>query len=64
LVEADSANTAIVNFIARDYDASGRLMETVQSRYRIDAGGALIRVSVDYQWSTISTTHLLLTRSG
>ena len=63
VVEPDGPDTAIVNFIVKEYDASGRLIETVQSRYRIDAAGTMTKISVDYQWSTISTTHLLLTRS-
>jgi hypothetical protein len=61
VVEADTANTAIVNLIARVYNASGTLTATEQDRYRIDAAGTLTPVSADVQYSYTSTTHLVLT---
>ena len=62
VVEADSASSAIVNLIAREYDTSNRLLYTQQSRYRINSAGTLSPVSIDIQYSTTSTTHLLLTK--
>jgi hypothetical protein len=61
VVEADTANTAIVNLIARIYNAGGTLTATEQDRYRIDATGTLTPVSADVQYSYTSTTHLVLT---
>ena len=59
VVEADTANTAIVNLIARIYNAGGTLTATEQDRYRIDAAGTLTPVSADIQYSYTSTTHLV-----
>jgi len=54
---------AVVNFVAKRFDTSGRLLLTSQDRYRIDAAmGHLLKLSVDLQYSTTSTRHLLLTR--
>ena len=61
VVEPDTANTAIVNLIARVYNASGTLTATEQDRYRINAAGTLTPVSADVQYSYTSTTHLVLT---
>ena len=60
VVEADTANTAIVNLIARTFDASGRLTSTEQDRFRISATGPLTPVSIDIQYALTSTTRLLL----
>jgi len=49
VIEADTANTAIVNIIEQGYDASGTLTATVQSRYRIASTGALVPISIDVQ---------------
>jgi hypothetical protein len=49
VIEADTASTAIVNLIDKEYDASGTLTATGQSRYRIAATGALVPVSIDVQ---------------
>jgi hypothetical protein len=48
-VEADTENTAIVNFISREFDATDTVISTEQDRYRIGATGALIPVSVRLQ---------------
>jgi hypothetical protein len=61
VVEPDTANTAIVNLIARVYNASGTLTATEQDRYRINAAGTLTPVSADVQYSYTSTKHLVLT---
>lgn len=61
-VEADTPSTAIVNLIAKDYDTSNTLLFTQQSRYRIAADGKLTSTTIDLQYSTTSTFHLLLTK--
>jgi hypothetical protein len=61
VIEADSSSTAIANAITRTYDTSNNLLSTQQTRYRIDASGGFTLVSIDVQYSTTSTTHLLLT---
>jgi hypothetical protein len=62
VVEADTASTAIVNLIAKDYDTANNLLFTQQSRYRIAADGKLTSISIDAQASTTSTVHLLFTK--
>jgi hypothetical protein len=59
VVEADTANTAIVNIIMKDYNAVGTLTSTQQSRYRVATTGPLVPVSIDVQLSNGSTTHLV-----
>jgi|CXWL01.1.fsa_nt_gi hypothetical protein len=59
VIEADTASTAIVNIVTKNYDTLGVLGDTVQERFRIAATGALVPVSVDIQASNGSTTHLL-----
>lgn len=61
VIEADTSSTAIVNLIAKVYNASGTLTLTEQDRYRIDAAGTLTPTSIDSQSSNGSTTHLVLT---
>jgi hypothetical protein len=60
VVELDTATTAIVNLITRTTDAAGRLTSTEQDRYRIDATGPAVPVSIDIQYAYTSTTHLVL----
>ena len=62
VVEADSSNTAILNQIVKQYNAAGQLTSTTQGRTRIDAAGTLTRVSIDVQFATTSTTHLVFRR--
>ena len=59
---ANPANTAIVNVISKDYNAAGDLLLTVQDRYRISADGTLTSTTIDLQYSTTNTTHLVLTK--
>lgn len=59
VVEPDTANTAIINLIMKEYNASNTLTATQQSRYRIAATGPLVPVSIDVQLSNGSTTHLV-----
>lgn len=61
VVEPDTANTAIINLITRSYNAGGTLTFTEQDRYRIAASGVLTPVSTDIQYSSTSSTHLVLT---
>jgi len=60
IIEADTATTAIVNLISKNYNAAGTLTSTEQDRYRITSTGTLTPVSFDIQYSNGSTTHLLL----
>jgi hypothetical protein len=61
VVEADTSTTAIVNLIAKIYNASGTLTATEQDRYRITATGALSPISIDIQYANGSTNHLVFT---
>lgn len=63
VIEADTQNTAIVNVVSKDYDNSNQLLLTQQSRYRIAANGTLTPVSIDLQYSTTSTVHIVLTKT-
>jgi hypothetical protein len=59
VVEPDTANTAILNLIAKEYDASSQLLFTEQDRYRITSTGATTAISFDIQFATTSSTHLV-----
>ncbi|CAG4884403.1 protein of unknown function [Georgfuchsia toluolica] len=61
VIEADTANTAIVNLISNIYDASDTLIATEQDRYRIDAAGTLTPISADILYA--DGMHLVLTYS-
>ena len=65
VIEANTAATATatVNMITRAYDVSNELLSTQQSRYALTTGGALTLSSIDVQFSTTSTLHLLYTPS-
>jgi hypothetical protein len=60
-IEADTSTTAIANIITRSYNTSDQLLSTQQSRYRMAASGTLALVSIDVQFSTNSTVHLVYT---
>lgn len=62
-VEADSGSTAIINLIAKGYNASNQLLYTQQNRYRINTSGQLTAVSRDIQYSTTSTSHMVWTKN-
>lgn len=62
VVEADTANTAVVNLVSKGYDMLHQPLFTQQSRYRIAADGTLTVLTIDVQYSTTSTTHLLYTK--
>ena len=62
-VEADTSSTAIINLIAKGYNASNQLLYTQQTRYRINTSGQLTVVSLDIQYSTTSTSHMVWTKN-
>lgn len=55
VIEADTASTAIVDFILRSYNTSHGLTATQHSRYRIAVTGPLIPVSFDAVANAIIT---------
>lgn len=61
VVEADTSTTAIVNVIAKIYNASSILTATEQDRYRINATGTVTPTSIDIQYANGSTNHLVFT---
>lgn len=65
LIETDapSTSTAIVNLITERYDtlAKTNLLFKQQTRFRIGEDGTLTDVSIDTQYSTTSTAHLVFT---
>ena len=63
VIEADSADTAVVNLISMDYNTSNQLLFTQQTRMQISANGTLSAVSIDVQASTTSTIHLVYTKA-
>lgn len=63
VIESDSATTAIANFITKSYNTSNQLLFTQQSRYSIDTIGTLTIRSIDVQYSTTSTNHLIYTKN-
>jgi hypothetical protein len=62
VVEPDGANTAIINLITKELNTSSQLLFTQQSRFRIAADGTLTPISIDVQYSTTSTNHLVYTK--
>jgi hypothetical protein len=60
-IQPDTASTAIIDVVARIYDTGNALLMTTESRSRIDATGHDTPVGIDIQYSTNSTTHLVLT---
>lgn len=62
VVASDTATTAMVTLILISYNASNQPLLTQQAKYRISGDGTLTIVSNDLQFSTTSTTHLLLTK--
>lgn len=57
-----TSSEAIINLIARSYNLSNQLLVTQQSRYRLTSSGVLTPASLDIQYSTTSTTHLVWTK--
>lgn len=52
VVEADTAESAIVNLITKSYNTAHQLTDVAQSRFRIQSTGALTPVSIDVGYST------------
>lgn len=63
VIEADTATTAIANLITKGYNATNQLLFTQQMRYRVASNGTITLVSIDIQFSTTSTMHLLFTKT-
>lgn len=63
VIEADTATTAVANLITKAYNTSSQLLFTQQLRYRIAADGTLTVISIDVQYSTTSTNHLVFTKT-
>lgn len=62
-IEADTANTVIVDFTTKTYDTTPQLLLTQQTRYRVAVDGTLTLLSIDIQYSgTSGTAHLLYTK--
>jgi hypothetical protein len=59
VVEADTATTAILNVISKNYNTSSVLTSTEQDRYKVAANGSLTVYSFDLQYTNGSTTHLI-----
>jgi hypothetical protein len=53
-LEADTANTAIINLIEDDYDTSNILITSTQTRWRIDSSGNVAFVSIRLTGSTFA----------
>jgi hypothetical protein len=60
-IEGDTNTTAIANLITRSYDLGNALLPLEQSRYHMAENGALTLASIDVQFSTTSTLHLVFT---
>ena len=63
VVAADSSTTALITLITRSYNNANQLLFTQQSTYRIAGDGTLTIVTIDVQYSTTSTTHLVYTKT-
>ncbi len=63
VIEADTADSAIVNLTTKIYDKDQALISTVQDRYRITTNGSepLVPVSSDIQTPNASAKHLVWT---
>lgn len=59
VVEPDTATTAIFNLVTKQYNASSQLLYTEQARYRMTSTGALTATTLDIQYATTSTNHLV-----
>ena len=63
VIESDTSTTAIANLITKGYNTSGQLLYTNQTRYRLSTVGTLSIISIDVQYSTTSTLHLIFTKA-
>jgi hypothetical protein len=62
VVQPDTATTAIINLIAKEFNSSNQLLFTQQTRYRISPDGTLTPINIDVQYSTTNTNHLVYTK--
>lgn len=63
VIEADTADTALVNLISKRYNSSNQLLYTGQERIRFYASSTTPQgVSLDVQYATTSTLHLVFRR--
>jgi hypothetical protein len=59
VMEADTASTAILNLVSKNYNVANVLTFTEQDRYRVTSTGAAVIISIDSQYANGSTTHLI-----
>lgn len=57
-IAAGTSNTALVNFIAKNFDATSLLTLTEQNRFLMDANGTLTPVSSDIQFAATGTHYI------
>lgn len=62
VVERDSDTSVFVVLISKTYNQAGQLLLTGQQRLRLTSTAALTLQSMDFQYSTTSTLHLVYTR--
>ena len=63
-IEADTADTVVVNLTAKTSDISNHLLLTQQTRYRMAADGSLTVVSIDLDYPAPNAAHLHYTKTG
>lgn len=56
------SSNAVINIITKSYNTSNQLLYIQQTRYRISSTGQLTVTSIDIQYSTTSTAHLVWTK--
>lgn len=61
-IEADTTQTAVLNVINKAYDTNNQLLSTQQSRYVMSSDNKLTYLSIDVQYSTTSTDHIVYTK--
>jgi len=61
VINADTPTTVFADIFIRTYNTSAQLLSTQQSRYRMAVNGSLTLASIDVQFSTTSTVHLVYT---
>lgn len=59
VIEAETANTAILNLVSKNYNVANVLTHTEQDRYRVTSTGAAVIISMDSQYANGSTTRLI-----
>lgn len=64
VIEADTADTVIVDLVAKTSDITDHLLLTQQTRYRMTGDGSLKMVSIDIDYPAPNAAHLHYTRTG